>query len=777
MILKARFTILNPTQMNSNYPAYWLGDNLFKEDETDKVEASEEWRVSTISFMEDPIVSVNVVREKGFNRFFVTTMSTQGSRKLYEVKKDENVLIRDFGLGPVEEVQFRTAYFGDNISLLNPVGKFNMKVSLLSGEWSPIGKDEAYDWPEADKFRKRTGSGEEFISIDCKDGIRYVDGGSFSTIVYLDCDAGNGWASWDRSDNTTYFSTGKGVFSYDTYEKVFNQILYDPEIRNLDCFRNNEMDFIAYAKGRQLKVATNYNPKAWFENEYDFNHSFRRLLSEWSVYEPSDSIAFHTEPISIINHEVSFETEAEQMIVEEVGVFANGSYKDAKLYRIYKKYFYDKAPETLYDNVNIGYMIGYSGGSKMFLKNHMTNKNWLKNNSIAIADPGFAFNRSEEFSNKTEFFLDSETKFEQFVVKDTLMYKGVQLKKVATIPTYNAADFVLLDEGFYRSEKDDGSINLLLPDGTRIVYQYHFKDATTSLENVSLADYEIYTTRSCDGSRSDLASLHELDETKLNIIGAINEQSVYSFKDQNNPMLKSAFESYNEAMQAKGYTEDDSYETMDYDQFLSKPAIFFWKDPFGRFVRFIHDAALPPLNCEPIVYFYPESTQEINFELDEQIEVISSYPHYNDGWKMMVHPNGDFLDAKTGVSDHRVFWEGISGMLPPLKKGHVVARNEVDNFLSDRLKQLGLNKLEIAEFKEAWIDELTIDEYCFIGFYDQKTINQYAPINTQPQPETLIRVLMDYKPLDQFKEVEKPSQVITPQRKGFTVVEWGGLKR
>ena len=761
--------------MNSNHPAYWLEDDFFKEYESDKPETSETWRVSTINSMEDPIVSVNVMPAKGHNRFFVTTMSSQGSRKLYEVKRNEKVLIRDFGFGPVEEVQFRTAYSDDHISLLNPKGTFNMRVSLFNGEWEPIGKHEAYDWPEKNKFRKRTGSGEDFVSMDCKDGVRYVYGKSFSTLSRLDCDATKGWATWDRNDNITYFSNGKGVFSYNTYQKEFNQILFDREIRYLDCFRNNDMDFLAFSKGNFLQVATNFNPKAWFHNEYDYNNKFRRLLVESGAYEQSDSITFHPKPISIIDHEASFEIEGERFVVEEVGVIANGSYKEAKLYRMYKKYYYEKGPDPLFEDVNIGYFISYPNSSTKFLRNHMPNDEWLKGNNLAIPDPGFALYRWEKFAEDVQFFIDSEAKFDQLIAKDKLTYKGIELKKVATTPNYNVSDFVLLDKGLYRPKKDDGSINRLLPDGTRVVYQYDFEDATISLENVNLKDYEIFTTRGCDGSRSDIASIHDIDEGKLNVIGTINNHSIYSYKNQNHTQLKSVYQDYKNALEGSGY--NDSHEVMNYDQFLSKPAIFFWKDPFGRFVRFIHKDVLPPMNCEPIVYFYPESPQEISFKLDKKIEVLSSFPHYNEGWKMIVQPNGEFLDAKTGATDHRVFWEGVSGMLPPLKKGHVVAKNEVDGFLSEQLKQFGLSHLEISEFKEAWLDELTSKEYCFIGFYEQELINEYAPIIIHPQPETMIRVLMDYEPLDNFKEVEKPTKAIRPERKGFTVVEWGGLKR
>ena len=49
------------------------------------------------------------------------------------------------------------------------------------------------------------------------------------------------------------------------------------------------------------------------------------------------------------------------------------------------------------------------------------------------------------------------------------------------------------------------------------------------------------------------------------------------------------------------------------------------------------------------------------------------------------------------------------------------------------------------------------------------------PLEINPKPNTLIRVMMEYKPSNKY--VKLPEQkIITPERKGFVVVEWGGIK-
>ena len=49
-----------------------------------------------------------------------------------------------------------------------------------------------------------------------------------------------------------------------------------------------------------------------------------------------------------------------------------------------------------------------------------------------------------------------------------------------------------------------------------------------------------------------------------------------------------------------------------------------------------------------------------------------------------------------------------------------------------------------------------------------------APLYVSPKPDTVIRVFLDMDGFD--KQIKLPAQKLTKTlRKGFTVVEWGGL--
>ncbi|MBP5431099.1 MAG: hypothetical protein J6Y81_02180 [Ruminococcus sp.] len=62
--------------------------------------------------------------------------------------------------------------------------------------------------------------------------------------------------------------------------------------------------------------------------------------------------------------------------------------------------------------------------------------------------------------------------------------------------------------------------------------------------------------------------------------------------------------------------------------------------------------------------------------------------------------------------------------------------------------------------------------YNLISFQGDAYTNS-AKLNISPTPDSILRVFMAYVPLEEAIDVE-PQQLETFERKGFTVVEWGG---
>ena len=95
------------------------------------------------------------------------------------------------------------------------------------------------------------------------------------------------------------------------------------------------------------------------------------------------------------------------------------------------------------------------------------------------------------------------------------------------------------------------------------------------------------------------------------------------------------------------------------------------------------------------------------------------------------------------------------------------------DFLKMALSQQGLNKKETDEFIDFWLPRMQEKEYYQIYFLSKADIDRLAPLEVVPTPETVIRVFMIYKGLDE-KVDTLPQSWSTPARQGFTVVEWGG---
>ncbi len=180
------------------------------------------------------------------------------------------------------------------------------------------------------------------------------------------------------------------------------------------------------------------------------------------------------------------------------------------------------------------------------------------------------------------------------------------------------------------------------------------------------------------------------------------------------------------------------------------------------------DAGLPR---KPVIYLYPEETMQVTVKLDFDGQLTTTYPAYNDGWTVTAHPDGTLAD-KTGREYYCLFWEGISNAEYDFSTGFVVAGAETEKFLESALAQMGLTDKEANEFIIYWLPQMEGNAYNLISF-QQEAYTDSAVLTIDPAPDSVLRIFMAWKPLDEPMEIE-PQELLTFERKGFTVVEWGG---
>jgi hypothetical protein len=183
-------------------------------------------------------------------------------------------------------------------------------------------------------------------------------------------------------------------------------------------------------------------------------------------------------------------------------------------------------------------------------------------------------------------------------------------------------------------------------------------------------------------------------------------------------------------------------------------------------------------NDKPIIYLYPEKTQQVDVRLKVLNGTLTAtYPPYDfdfGGWRVIAEPDGKLLNLADNRTYSYLFWESLSTspVAGDFSKGFAVRGNEIREFLADILPKIGLLPHEYNEFIVYWYPRLMNVPLMHIYFagaeYDAE-----APLVIEPQPDSILRVFMVVRPLDRPIELQ-PQRFNTFKRKGFTVVEWGG---
>ena len=178
--------------------------------------------------------------------------------------------------------------------------------------------------------------------------------------------------------------------------------------------------------------------------------------------------------------------------------------------------------------------------------------------------------------------------------------------------------------------------------------------------------------------------------------------------------------------------------------------------------------------AKPIIYLYPTEETDVSVTLGYPDKITCSYPKYINTWHVNAKPNGDLKDLDTGKNLYALYYESENKHDYTIKEdGFIVKSEDVAGFLEEKLKILGLNDRESEEFIVYWLPKLEANKYNYIRFATMDEINKNMPLEISPNPDTLIRVLMTYKGLDNPINVTE-QKLEKVERIGFTAVEWGG---
>lgn len=381
-------------------------------------------------------------------------------------------------------------------------------------------------------------------------------------------------------------------------------------------------------------------------------------------------------------------------------------------------------------------------------------------------------------------YLYGPKKDRQYLVRDNAVVNIFQeegLKKVFVDSTYgqvyttdddrsndvNVEPYINNRNGFYIKGND----------GTVVAYSLQF-DFFIDGQHLAgtwddASDEKSYTVAEIGpcGANSYAAVIYPNEVNKSTELVQTGKSSkgdaLYELKDKNHRFLKQMYEAYQPT--------DADGDKVPYDTFVKQHPMFFFTDSFGRLIKAQNNTFMLAAECgKPVVYLYPQQKENVSVQVKVSGGMPISIPEYKQGWNVIASPDGTLYHPATKQTYPYLFWEGRSNqIMPESKKGFVVKKEDVHKLLEEKLTKLGLNSKERTDFEEFWEPRMQAAPYYFVTFLGKREMDTLAPMNITPKPDTIIRIFMDFKPLDKPIAVQG-YEIKTPKRTGFTVVEWGG---
>ena len=160
------------------------------------------------------------------------------------------------------------------------------------------------------------------------------------------------------------------------------------------------------------------------------------------------------------------------------------------------------------------------------------------------------------------------------------------------------------------------------------------------------------------------------------------------------------------------------------------------------------------IDDKPILYLYPNQDTNISVKLEHPELLLSTYPKYNDGWNLLIHPNGDMYDD-SGKYYYALYWDELDVGNVDFHEGFYVTKDDAIDFLEEKLSIIGLSDRERNEFIMYWLPKLESNEKNLIYFEltEERELRNRLLIN--PQPDSLLRVIMHVKKVNKkmFKKL------------------------
>ncbi|MFM2415225.1 MAG: hypothetical protein RI911_918 [Candidatus Parcubacteria bacterium] len=291
---------------------------------------------------------------------------------------------------------------------------------------------------------------------------------------------------------------------------------------------------------------------------------------------------------------------------------------------------------------------------------------------------------------------------------------------------------------------------------------------------INTTSYRFDGLGGCGGGGAVAVLRQEPKQGEIVVTGKTSTgEPVYGFTSAQHPVVKS----YLQATNGNRFVWDKKTQTgtsvpFTPSEYLQDNGLFLYRDVFSRWVVFSSSKYGPNAECgKPVIYLYPEQRQAISVRVGADLTVVE--PEYPRGWDVIAKPSGE-LTTPLGIYPY-LYWEGYGhGTYPAINQGVIVPSRDVERALVAQMTMLGLNKNEQKDFLEFWMPHMPETPYVRLSWLGTKDMDRLAPLTVTPKPDTSIRVFLDFEGIEKPYTIE-PQKLTSIPRKGFTLVEWGGL--
>lgn len=173
---------------------------------------------------------------------------------------------------------------------------------------------------------------------------------------------------------------------------------------------------------------------------------------------------------------------------------------------------------------------------------------------------------------------------------------------------------------------------------------------------------------------------------------------------------------------------------------------------------------------KPALYLYPEQEMTVEVRLGPKGRITRTIPPYREKWNVRVQKNG-----RIERRYRYLFYEAeLSTPVALPEEGWCTSRKELRRWMDVHLKRLGLNREEAKDFRAYWLKNLSGSRYWVIRLVRPEVVEDQLGLHIQPRPRSLLRIVLHFSPSDRMVKLREP-ETGKFERKGFTVVEWGGV--